>query len=618
MNRILTTIACWTLLIFGTISAASAQEAPVLAFSDLISGPSSGLNDGLGEGAIVTIWGYRLGDSPGQVIITDSSGIQRQAAHIYYWKKADGTSPGGPADLYESHRLYEIAFSIPSSPNGDSEITIETSSNQRSNPLPFTIRSGNIFHAMPTGDNNSGDGSYSKPWEFVNGWESRLRAPGNALLEAGDILYTHGVTEPVFGDSMRDVGMYLRALSGTEERQIAIVSYPGKTSTVSSPKWGVRPYLSSGIVISKYIALGGLLDDPQDDRPTFGSGPNSDTTIQIRTSRDGRIVGNYISDIPGKCSNGSSGSISSGDEDGSNVKVLGNFLHEVGCKQTSHFQHTTYMSKRTSDGSEPSEAWEFGWNRLEDNMAVFGIHFYDQSPFDSRACDPVVGTLKVHNNYIKNQRGQGISIYTSDYSRQQECWAADSHIFNNVLINVGLGPIAEANNGTHPYAISIGGDIDGDFHIYNNLVYGVSDVSSREHMTPYILRLRNRLANSKVVIENNIFQANHPMDMVQSLTDTPVLGENNIWFIGGTESRQAAHYSLLSSSSRAVDPKVIIDNGLIHLSQDSPAIGAAKDNRLQPSIDFYGHQVGPNPSIGPISSESVVNPPSPPSNIDID
>lgn len=619
MNRLLVTIACWIFLILGSASLASAQEAPVLAFSDLISGPSSGLGDGLGEGAIVTVWGYRLGDSPGRVIVTDNSGNERQAAHIYYWKKADGNSPGGPADLYESHRLYEVAFSIPNAPNGNAQITIETSTNQRSNALPFNIRTGNIFHVKPDGSNDSGTGSYDRPWQYVNGWDSRSSAPGNGRLNAGDIVYTHSVTEPVKGDSMRDVGMYLRGLNGTLDRQIAIASYPGRTSTVSSPIWGVQPYRSEGIVISKYILLGGMLDDPQDDRPTFGAGPSANSTIQVRTSKDGRIVGNYLSDIPGKCSNGLAGAIYSTRQDGSGVKAYGNFLHRIGCKQTSHFHHTTYMSKRTSDGQPASDAWEFGWNRFEENMAVFGIHFYDQSPHDSRDCDPVVGTFRIHNNYIRNQRGSAINVYTTDYDRQGSCWEADSHIFNNIMINVGLGPVAEINNGTQPYAISIGGDVDGDYYINNNLIYGISDQSARDFETPFAFRLRNRFEHRRVVIENNIVQTNFPMEMLRLQTEAQIQDDNNIWYTGGSEAQmtQTSFFSMLSGSAKTQDPKVIISNGLVALEEGSPAIGTAKGSQLQPTLDFYGRRIGATPNIGPLSTGTSINPPSPPSNIDI-
>lgn len=598
---------------------AHAQEPPLIVFSDIISGPSTGLNDGLGEGAIVTIWGYRFGESLGKVYVTDNSGSRSPAAHIYYWKRADGTSPGGPADLYSSHELYEIAFSLPRASIGPVKISIETSSSVSSNSIPFQIISSRIFHVKPNGNNASGDGSFDSPWEYINGWDSRAKAPGNGTLESGDVVYTHGVEEPVLGDSTRSVGMYLRSINGTLDRQVSIISYPGKTSTISSPKWGIHPYRSSGIVLSKYIVLGGLLDDPMDDRPTFGAGPTSDSTAQIRTSKDGRVIGNYVSDRPGKCSNGSSGAISSTGDAGSNVKVLGNYIFDIGCNQTSHFQHTTYMSKRTADGQPNSDAWEFAWNRFEDNKAVFGIHFYDQSPYDNRNCDPVTGSFMIHHNFIRNQRGSGINIYTSDHDGIGACWEANSHIFNNILINTGLGPVAEINNGTQPYGISIGGNINGNFYIYHNLIYGVSDHLSREYQSPYALRIRNEISNTEVLIENNIIQTNFKMNMISKETSIDVLERNNIWFFGDDfeNSLSSEEFSNISGDSIVMDPKISFKNEKPYISEDSPAIGKATSSNLKVNSDFFGKIVGAINNIGPLGSNSSVNPPAPPRNIDI-
>ena len=90
--------------------------APLLYFSDLVNGPKSGLGDGLGDGAIVTAWGVNLGSvqNSSKIYLKDSAGAIIEMAHTYYWKNADGILPGGPADLYTTHKMQEVAFSIPS------------------------------------------------------------------------------------------------------------------------------------------------------------------------------------------------------------------------------------------------------------------------------------------------------------------------------------------------------------------------------------------------------------------------------------------------------------------------------------------------------------------------
>ena len=141
----------------------TAQAAsPVLNFSDIISGPKMGLNDGLGEGAIVTVWGQNLGDTQGASKIYIDN---KEAAHIYYWGKADGNMATGPAELSTYHKIQTIAFSIPATvSDGLVSIHVEVDG-QLSETLPFTVRNGDIFYVKPDGnDDISVDGTWSSPW----------------------------------------------------------------------------------------------------------------------------------------------------------------------------------------------------------------------------------------------------------------------------------------------------------------------------------------------------------------------------------------------------------------------------------------------------------------------
>jgi hypothetical protein len=217
-------------------------EVPHLAFTDLISGPATGLGDGLGSGAIVTIWCWGAGDATGTVWYTDSLGVER-SGYVYYWKKADGTAPSGPANLWASHAMYEIAFSIPAgSADGAGSIRINKQGvtvlelgQASDNVLPFTVRAGRIFHTAPTG-NNANAGTWSSPKAFINGNvnPSASTAFGNGNLIAGDIVYSRGVAEPVFTAGGVGTGMYLRSLMGTLSEQIALVEQESRTASISA------------------------------------------------------------------------------------------------------------------------------------------------------------------------------------------------------------------------------------------------------------------------------------------------------------------------------------------------------------------------------------------------
>jgi hypothetical protein len=599
------------------------EASPRTAFSDLISGPSTGLNDGKGEGAIITLWGYDYGETTGAVFITDSTGKKKDAAYIYYWKKADGTLPGGPSNLYKTHKLYEIAFSLPNLSNGPAGIVVESGTGEQSSAYPFTIRDGNIYHVTALGSNSKGDGSFGNPWEYINGWSSSSKAPGNMGLKAGDIVYSHGVHEPSFSGGGQDSGMFLRGLNGSLDKQIAIVSYPNTHALVESERWGVHPYLSSGIVVSKFTVKGGLLKDPNDNSPTFGARGTSDSTLQIKTSENGRIVGNFITDSEGKCSNGWSGAISGGGLGVSNTKVFGNYIFDIGCRQTSHFHHTTYMSKREDDSNAPSEAWEFGWNYLSNNKAKFGIHFYDESPFSIKNCGDVIGTLKVHHNYIENQRGTGINIRTRDYDGIGACWSADVEVNNNIVINSGLGPISESNNGTSPYGIHLGGDISGSILATNNLVWNVSDESSRQYADAAAIVIDKSSQTQSVQISLNIVdipEDNFKISFIKA-SDSNIDISNNVFSrsdIDLSKNLQAyfppffvkANNFIINPAVKATDKQINYVVPVDDLPSNLLKFEAYKTSPYY--MDFYGRSSSDN-YIGPIniksSSSSLISPP---------
>lgn len=579
-----------------------AYAAPRLAFSDLVNGPVQGLGDGLGQGAIVTIWGYKLGDTPGKVIFEDSTGQQKPAAHVYYWKKADGKLPGGPANLYKSHQLYEVAFSVPATTLGAGKIILIDNSGTTSNSLPFTAIEGRIFHIKAHGS-NANDGSFSSPWLFMNADDHRVRSPGNGMLKAGDIVYFHG-TKEVFDykttPNLR-AAIFVRSLLGTENAQIAFVSYPSTVATVESPTWGIHPYASSGIITSKFGVYGGMLDEQTGK--AVAAFPSGNTTTQIQTSANGRIIGNLLSDMPGHCSNGMSGAISGTGTTTDNVIILGNEIADIGCNFTSHFHHTTYISRRTQTGASDNRAGIFAWNYLHDNKAKYGIHYYDQSNDNSKSCDHISGELNIHNNYIINQRSIGISVYTSS---PQPCWELKTNIFNNILINVGLGPVAELANGVQPYALYLGGSIKGKFNVFNNLIYKVSSADGRQFETPYVIQYKRAFDQTSLSVINNIIQPEFQMDILGDEKDAEL--RNNL--IKFTEQEPSIFKRIFSQQitvneklNYIADPQIIFAEQLSFQST-SPAIGKGL---LNPEVinDFYGKPFNPNsPTIGPIQYAS--------------
>ena len=150
-------------ILCALIAPIAAAEKPLLNFTDLSNGPAVGVQDGQGSGAIVTLWGQNLGGNQGssKIYFVDAKGVTRPVAHHYYWQNANGQLPGGPANLYESQMMQEVAVSLPDSSAGKGELYAVVAGLQ-SNRLPFTVREGAIYHVRPNG-NNAAAGSFQQP-----------------------------------------------------------------------------------------------------------------------------------------------------------------------------------------------------------------------------------------------------------------------------------------------------------------------------------------------------------------------------------------------------------------------------------------------------------------------
>ena len=566
----------------GTRPTAGGSGDPILRFSDLTSGPSTGLGDGLGVGTLVTIWGQNLGDSQGtsKVYFRDFNNVRREAAHVYYWKRADGVAPSGPANLWKSHFMQEIAFSLPSSLAGLGQITVEVDGVESAS-LPFTVRSGRILWVAPTGSNSNAGTDFNAPKAFVNG-SIDPAAPssfGNGLMQAGDIVYSRSVNEPVFSSGARESGMYLRGLEGTETNPIAIVAYPGAYSTVVAKNSGFHPYLSSGIVASKYSIRVGKRDP---NSTTVDPGNSAEGNFHIACTDYGRAVGNYCGERPGWVFDGWTGAITG---KGENFKVFGNHLFDLGNDYTSHFQHTTYFSIRNAAVTY-TQPWEVSFNYLEDNKAKFGLHFYDESQ-SGASCAIATGTVKVHNNVIVNQKGSGINASTRVSTGVDEaCWSVNLEIIGNVLINVGLGPVAETSNGTSPYGITVGGDNEATTVVIDsNTIYRFSEASSRIYATPYAMTIGFGRVNPNLTVTNNALFNDFDAAWLNlnGLATVDTGGYNAFQNTAGTTN--AVIPGALTNSISG-DLGQVVSGSQIAVAGDSPLVNAAVNKRQ--AINLYG------------------------------
>lgn len=418
---------------------------PTLNFSDLTSGPKTGNTDGVGSGAIVTVWGNNLGSTQGTSKIYVGN---VEATAVYYWKDADGKLPGGPADLKTYHKMQEIAFAVPAgAADGANAIKIVVSF-EESNTLPFTVRAGGIKFIKPNGNDSAGTGTWSSPWATPQ----KVLTGGNGKMNAGDIVYTVGV-----GSSTSLLVGYSAPMNGTADTPYAFISYPNSSTTFSvigSPAvYSISNYRGSGYwVFSKF---------------------NMSTEYQaISKFQYSRIIGNNVTGpnissstanvtgwIGGNCT-GASGVYCSG------FILYGNEVHNFGKPDgtSSPYQHLYYISNRSGTRAD---AYEIAWSNHHDNPILHGIHIYDQGP----ECGGWNGAIKIHHNVVRNQGGNAININVNC----PEPLAAEIH--DNVIItDPNYNPPGVGSPGA---AFRVANQVAGAIKIYNNSVYGYGVVSSQ-------------------------------------------------------------------------------------------------------------------------------------------
>ena len=88
-----------------TTASDDRTATPHLNFSDLDSEPNTGNTDGVGSWAIVTVWENNLGESQKDSKIFVG---EEEATAVYYWKNAYRQLSGGPANLYQYHKMQYV------------------------------------------------------------------------------------------------------------------------------------------------------------------------------------------------------------------------------------------------------------------------------------------------------------------------------------------------------------------------------------------------------------------------------------------------------------------------------------------------------------------------------
>jgi len=416
-------------------ASSTGASDPVLYFSDITSGPKTGNSDtsdgrsGL-DGAIVTIWGSNLGSTQGSSKVYTNGA---EVASYYIWENATA-----PANLFTLHRMQKIAFQVSHlAQNGTGSIYVVVNG-KPSNSLQFTVRDGNIYFVTHTGNDDTGDGSWGNPWRTI---------PKAAdSLTSGDIAYIcNGVDQTTETDYGAAVNL---SSDGEPGRPNALVVYPGATSNVGNAALSKAFHVWNGNTgsYSLHWVIAGFRM----------------TTAEVGVTAQGgfRVIGNYVTAPNG---DGMDGAI--GGRNGNDIYILGNELENIGSANCSKLYHAIYISGIRQDTAPraPTESnREVAWNYLHDNQSNRAINIYSEQEYSA-----YIQQHRVHDNAIVNQRGDGIMLgyYVT----------GDNWVYNNLIVNAGLGPEWTDDASYHTgIRINTGHETVTPtvVYLYNNTLYG--------------------------------------------------------------------------------------------------------------------------------------------------
>lgn len=450
------------ILFCGTLAA----QAPSLFFSDLISGPNTGGENG--NGAYVTIYGNFFGATQGASTVTVGGG---QMVNCKVW---------GDAWFWYQKITCQLG---PHAATGTLTVTVN---GKTSNVLPFTVTPGNIYFVATTGSDTNA-GTFKSPWRTL------LKARNS--MHAGDVTYAmDGVTQST-DDGTGWHSAFL--LSGGQQGKWcstgsprALVAYPGATVTIGNPTGGAPSYgLRTSDCQGNWVFSGISFRGQMPAQP--GSGANY------------RFV---ASDITCPYTQGSGGSACFETMQTGYIYFYGNHVYDAGTVNASALFQGVYFSTDTN-------YIDMGWNLVENVHGCRGIQVHSSPLYGGGAGDPTGHdqyAISIHDNTIHDTQCDGIILDTIDPSQ------GAITVYNNVIYNAGKGPNNPEVTGAWnclnvPGYTENGPPGTGTVEIFNNTLYacgtfadppwgsdnnGIAENGNEPKGSPIYLHIRNNLIDS--------------------------------------------------------------------------------------------------------------------------
>jgi hypothetical protein len=551
----------------STLASTPSIPAPVLFFTDIISGPATGNSDttySTGGGAYVTLYGNFL-TSPTVKLngLNCLTVVSQPATWLWYQRMVVQIGPTCTSGNF-----------------------VVTTAGGTSNGLPFSIVSGRIYYVAASGGSDSNAGTFAAPWASINKVNSTLADGGIAYFENGFTATSSGGNAIFYLDAPNC------ATVNTNQR--ASGAYPGATITLGSTSSGGTPMavgFNGGC--NGYTWFGWTLRTPGSEGLYISYATASTANNNIR------LVASDVS-----CPNGNSESaclIDGGITTASapyQITYYGNNIHDIGTGNNGLYHaiyHGTDYSVRDA------------WNEIYNvTGACRGIQIFSSTTAFEHY------DMHVHDNVIHDTGCDGIGDYDTDPNITTGAYGGGAEFYNNVFYNNGTNgsAISYAFYYSEDNGVSNGSK---SVEVYNNTFYNCE--RGCFGMLNY-----DGTPVARVHFHNNIMyqpssSSSQAYFSIPSSQQSLLTGQNNIIFGAGTTLSGCPN----CTGTLNADPGfVAAASANFQLSAaTSPANGAGSTVATVPTRDLNGLLRPSSPSIGAFefAPGTAVALPNPPTNL---
>lgn len=552
-----------------------AVNAPVILYTDIVSGPNSGTNDGPG-GSYLSIFGVNFGDDINDITVTIGGGEVGAYKHL-------GTS-------YGRTDIQWLAVQLGSSCATGSIVVTVAGQGSSNTDHTFTVRTADIYFISLTGSDGGGTvNDITDPFRTPNGVRGSVSA-GDFMVVRGGTYDLNDGTNNIKSDSWLRVAS---GINGSEGNPVTFYGYPGENVIVQIDSTNKLVSTASTTQID-YLNVANFKADVNTC--------NNEAVLQIGSSASS-----------GKCNfAGGGGFVSHGrivniDIDGDGTAILcnnssGNSPFIIGWSE-----YINVFGVSVHDTGTPPDPKEYhghpfyfastqrftdaGWNAVYNvpySRAV--VQFHEDYCHGTKA----ISDISFHDNIIYGVGGQPILLGGA---------TGDITLYNNLIYG-------STTSYSDIFALrGNGGKLNVDF--YNNTVYADANGSGE------ILRFRRHVES--VTLYNNIFYAMDSGDDFYVREDAGwgdenITSDNNVWY--GSSSGLP---SFAGPNDKSVDPKFVNAAGYdFRLQLDSQCInsGTSKvstvvrydfEGNLRPQDSIY--EIGAYESNGEPPQSNAPNPP---------